>query len=121
MRGEDRKRAKVRQIMPADGWHGVWAGEDGKPWSMPLVCWALVDLSDWGDFEDGRPELWSAAGMSHESIVGMTTGGDGYVDECETGANFLGYLAAGEDIEATWGDQAREYAERQAKKREAKP
>lgn len=121
MRERIQKRARVRQIMPADGWSAVWAGDDGVPWSMPLVCWALVDLSAWDELEDGRPDLWSAVGMSNESIIGMTTGADGYVDTCEEGGNFLGYLADGEDIEALWGEQSRQYAERQAKKREAKP
>lgn len=34
---------KIVQIIPADGWYAEYLGDDGQPFHMRLVVWALVE------------------------------------------------------------------------------
>jgi hypothetical protein len=34
---------KIVQIIPADGWYAEYRGDDGQPFHMRLVAWALVE------------------------------------------------------------------------------
>lgn len=70
----------IVQIIPANGWHAVYAirperNKNNPVWVAPLACWALV--------EEG----------AHRYVVGL----DLTLSFCEAGDNFLGYLPPGEN------------------------
>lgn len=110
---------RVVQLLPADGWRAVLADDEGKPWSDPLVCWALVEFTD-KEYGPRHDDIYvGAVRGAQQAIVGMQAGEYGVVDTAETNDNFLGYAPAGEDL-AGFEGQARDYAERR-KKREVQP
>lgn len=108
-------RPRVLQMLPADGWRGVWANEDGTTWDDPLVCWALVDYTEVEAEVGDDADFWPAVSRANQAIVGMVTGADGWIDTPE-GDNFLGYSPSSESLDV-WADQAKSYSERQARKK----
>lgn len=112
-------KARVIQMMPADGWRAVFA-DGSNPIADPLVCWALVEFFD-NDHGPRHDDVYMPAVVgSRQAIVGMITGIDGWVDCAEGNGNFLGYAAAGEPLE-DWAEKSAEYTEDVKRQREAKP
>ena len=73
------ERKVIRQIIPAlKGWVAVYEENDKSESSVPLICWAWVEVP--GELTFGVPT---------EFVVGLD-GGD-YVDFCSDNANFLRY------------------------------
>jgi len=35
--------AFIKSIIPAPGWSAKYKGKDGYTWTVPLVCWALLE------------------------------------------------------------------------------
>ena len=69
---------RILQIIPADGWHAVYAicpdrNKNNPVWVAPLACWALVQ----------------------QETVRYVVGLDCTLSFCDQGDNFLGYLAPG--------------------------
>lgn len=91
---ERRLAPKVLQLLPADGWRAVYAGEDGAPVADPLVCWALISTPD----RDEGHEYGEVLPWSQQAVVGLVTGGDGEVDAAVSIANFIAYAGPADDL-----------------------
>ena len=70
----------IKQIIPADNWVAVYEGEDGKKYTEPIVCFALVsEITDTGDGET----------FECESVLPMTF--CEYVDFIDHGSKEQGF------------------------------
>lgn len=79
---------RIIQIIPASGWHAVYAirperNQNNPVWVSPLACWALVQ----------------------QEQVRYVVGLDSTLSFCDQGDNFLGYLAPGMTSD-TWKEKA---------------
>jgi len=66
---------KILQIISAVGWFAKYAAEDGKEFTNPLVCWALIE-------GDGRVRY----------IGGIDTDAEGLMASARERPNFAGYV-----------------------------
>jgi hypothetical protein len=116
MRREDltARAPKILQLLPADGWQVVHC-QDGKPFTSPLLCWALVHTPDAADDDD--TEFGEVFPWGQQAIVGVTAMRDGEIAVALLDSNFLGYLEAGGDL-SIFDEDARSHAQ---KRRESKP
>lgn len=99
---------KIVQLLPADGWQAVHC-QDGKPFTSPLLCWALLQTPDARDDDDA--EFGEVFPWGEQAIVGITAMRDGEIVAAMSDSNFLGYLEADGDL-SIFDEDAREYAER---------
>lgn len=101
---------KVKQVLPADGWHAVFASSSGLMHTARLVCWALVDTT-------GREDMVEVYPWSEQSVIGMAVI-DGYGVQlvCHE-SGFLGYTESVADLEH-FDEAAESYARRMKKQSE---
>ncbi len=98
---------RIAQIIPADGWLVVYAGDtDEDPISAgPLCAWGLVIMDCW------EPGCKKPVG----EMRGLVASGDGMIDVCGDEVNFLGYVPPGQDPMSLFKDASRLYRERMGK------
>ena len=107
---EARERArapKVRQFLPADGWHAVMATMEGQVETTPLIGWALVDQE--GDCDFGEMIPWSG-----QAVVGVFLDGGRYPEVVSGLDFFLGYVRS-EDQAVRFAEEAMKYAKNMQK------
>lgn len=119
MRDQEPK-ARVIQLLPAEGWRAVFGLDDGDVVCDPLICWALVEFFD-REHGPRKDDIYMPAVMGcRQAIVGMTTSLEGWVDSPEGSSNFLGYAGPGEGLDE-WSERAAEVAESKKRQQERKP
>lgn len=104
-----KQKSDIVQIIPATGWEAVLLGMttagEPRPFTMPLVCWALREEQD----TDGS--VW-------RHVVGLILDSDrSLVMEAEA-LEHLGYKRSDEELGETWLTKAQEEFERSEKLRD---
>jgi len=101
-----RAHERIRQLLPADGWRVLYAGEDEHGavdlWAEPLIAWALITDPD-ADSDEDADEIHP---------VGDT--GLGYVSVLDHD-DYVAVLAPGVDIETHRGEAVSYIAARKAR------
>lgn len=108
---------QVIQIMPAVGWHAIWADEDGSVWADPLIGWALVeiDADNITRSSDADVYLMPVVRPGRQAGVGLSIQPSPVTESPEDQHGFLGYAPPDEDYDTEWADRAREHAENSAR------
>jgi hypothetical protein len=78
---------KITQIIPADRWYAEYQGDQGQPFHMRLVAWALVEGTEGID-----------RGV-HE-VRGLACDADEGVDFADDVTNFIRYVHSDDLIES---------------------
>ncbi|MGH3922852.1 MAG: hypothetical protein ACRDTT_08300 [Pseudonocardiaceae bacterium] len=79
--GHDHVLGRIVQIVPVDSWYAEYRGDDGKPFHMRLVAWALVEGTE-GEYR------------GDQEVRGLGCDAEEGVEFADDVANFVRYVHA---------------------------
>ncbi|MGH8904739.1 MAG: hypothetical protein ACRDYA_24425 [Egibacteraceae bacterium] len=72
---------RIVQIVPVDGWYAEYRGDDGKPFHLRLVAWALVEGTEGGH-------------RGEQEVRGLGCDAEAGVEFADDVTNFVRYVHA---------------------------